>query len=315
MLAQPRQQQVAHRPLQGFQSGLRVAGCGQGQFDVGIDQLMQLRRQRRQMLDPAVMRQIRRLGIARHQSIDRCMQRFGLELHRRGGGEDEGLSSVADFDIEFPIGNAEGVAGEQGVAGHVVDAVMMPRMPRRIDEFQATTVEIEHEAVVRFDHPRRRDRHDLAIQLAEHCLAIDRHRSLHQLAWVDHVPRATWMHNQFGIRAGRDEGAGGAGVVEVDVGDDDEIHRFRRHTQIGQGGQDMRHGIVGAGIDNRGVALFNDQVHGGEPGADIFGIQGDDAERVVMRCCGDHGSRRVFCGYPRPPPEFRHHARLDSLCS
>jgi hypothetical protein len=51
----------------------------------------------------------------------------------------------------------------------------------------------------------------------------------------------------------------------------------------------MWHGGVGTGIDNRGVALFNDQMHGSEAGADVFGIQGDDAERVVMRCCWDHG--------------------------
>ena len=61
--------------------------------------------------------------------------------------------------------------------------------------------------------------------------------------------------------------ADAAGVVEVDVGRDDEVDRVGVEPGGGERGEQARHRVVGAGVDEGGAAALDDQVGGVEAAA------------------------------------------------
>ena len=115
-------------------------------------------------------------------------------------------------------------------------------------------------------------------------------------ARMDDEPRAGQMLHQQ---------ADAAGVVEVDVGRDDVVDRVDVEIGGGERGEQARHRVVRAGIDERRPAALDDQVGGVEERPMKAGVDDVDAMRepfdeVRREARGEegivHAERRVFRG-------------------
>ena len=80
---------------------------------------------------------------------------------------------------------------------------------------------------------------------------------------------------------------GAAGVIEMHVGRDDEVDRVAREPGGGERGEQARHRVVGAGVDEGGAAALDDQVRGVEERPVKAGV--DDTDAVGQRF--DEGGR------------------------
>jgi len=104
------------------------------------------------------------------------------------------------------------------------------------------------------------------------------------------------MHHQLGVGQGRHVSARAAGVVEVDVGEENVIDRLRREPQFRQRGEKARQRAVVGGVDDRGATAFDDEMHGGKAGAHVTGIDGMNAAGKVQQSvrhflCSDVGGK------------------------
>lgn len=99
---------------------------------------------------------------------------------------------------------------------------MMTRMPERLDRQKLSIAEIDHFAIPHDVNAVLRKRIDARPQLL-HAVAIDAGSARPQLGRVDEVGRTNLVngHRRLGVASG--ECAGGSGMVEVDVRDDDPI--------------------------------------------------------------------------------------------
>ena len=230
----------------------------------------------------------------------------GFELDRGGGGEDERLRIFVACHIELPVGNAEGVAGENAVAGGIVDAEVVAGVAGGVDEGQHAAVEVDPVAIIRCDDALGRRRQDVAIEPMEQRFAIDGDGAGDQFGRVDQVARALGMHHQARIRTSRQQGARGAGMIEVDMGGDHIVDRLGAYAQLCQAGEQVRDGMLGAGIDQGGMAALDDEVNGSQAGTQIAGIDGVDAVFVVSG--REHGELpgvgNVARAVLRPSPPF-----------
>ena len=75
--------------------------------------------------------------------------------------------------------------------------------------------------------------------------------------------------------------ADAAGVVEMDVGRDDVVDRVDVEAGAGERGEQARHRVVGAGVDEGGAAALDDQVGGVEERPMKAGV--DDVDAVRQR--------------------------------
>ncbi|MBW3550183.1 MAG: hypothetical protein KY442_04960, partial [Proteobacteria bacterium] len=112
-----------HQPRVAIRSTMRGMRGG----DHRVDLFDQLARQPRGPGDPAEVGQVHRLGRGVEQARDRCLQRLGLELYRRGGRDHE----CAVLGVELAVRQPEGVAGEPAAAACVPYAQVVARMAGR----------------------------------------------------------------------------------------------------------------------------------------------------------------------------------------
>ena len=83
-------------------------------------------------------------------------------------------------------------------------------------------------------------------------------------------------------------------MVQVHVGEQDVVHRLRTKPQGGEGVQNHGHALVGAGIDHGNAAVMDDEVNGGQAGAQIAAIEDMDALAVVdVLGWAGHAANRV----------------------
>src|SRR5690606_38881735 len=93
-------------------------------------------------------------------------------------------------------------------------------------------------------------------------VAVDHRRAAHQPGRVDEVPGPPLVHVDRRLGEGRGHVAHPAGVVEVDVGDRHTRQLAGVDAELGQGGEQVGHRCLAAGLDqHRGVA--GDEVAGG----------------------------------------------------
>jgi len=114
------------------------------------------------------------------------------------------------------------------------------------------------------------------------------------------------MHHQPGVGQFAHQRAGAAGVVEVDVAEDDVIDRIAAQAQLVQCRQHIRQRIVAPGIDQCHPAVIDDQVDRRQDRADIAGVKGMNAVFVSspvkhspyssVLCGGDYTGRP--CDFP-----------------
>ena len=125
------------------------------------------------------------------------------------------------------------------------------------------------------------DGHEQSVEFVGALGAIHGDRPLPQPGRVDHVPQSTRMHQQSGRGQGAHEAACATGVIEMNVGQYDPVHIFRRDTQRSERSQHAGHGIVGPGIHDRSTITLDDDMDRCQQGAAVTGLKRVDAVRVA----------------------------------
>ena len=116
--------------------------------------------------------------------------------------------------------------------------------------------------------------------------------------------RAARVDHGAGIRQLLEQGAGAAGVVQMDVGEDQPVHVGRREACGFQPAQQRRHRVRGAAVDEGGAAVLDDQVGRIEQRAVETGVDDMDAVGQGLEEGQGHGRRRgqERHTFPSPPP-------------
>ena len=241
--------------LQGFVA-LRVMLQLPGQGHCLVQERAQRAGQGGDLAHAPVMGQVHPLRRALGQAVDGTGQGLGLELHGCGGGQDPGTLRR----VELAVAQAEGVAREPAPRRLVPDAVVVPRVPGRVDEGQGPAREFHRHAFRAGHHTLGRHRHQMAVGPVHLLLAVHRQGALVQRGRVHHVACAARVHQGTGPRQFAHQQPHAAGMVQMHVGGDDPVHRIARQAHRVQRGQQARHAEVGAGVDERGAAVLHHEV-------------------------------------------------------
>ncbi len=100
----------------------------------------------------------------------------------------------------------------------------------------------------------RRHRRDLAPQPV-HVVAVQPRRAVDQLLRIDHVRRAALVHEHRDVRVRADDRAGRAGVIEVDVRQQDVAHVVPAHAVLLQAELERGQTRRRPGIDDRDASV------------------------------------------------------------
>ena len=184
--------------------------------------------------------------------------------------------------VERAVGDAEGVAREDAGVRRVDDRVMMQGVPGGVDQLEGARAQGDTLAVLNLLHACRRQRHDFPVQAREAFLAVDHLGAGDEFLRIDQVRGAARM--QQGARVGQrlQQRAGTAGVIQVHVREEEVVDRGALDAECRERGQQVRHGEVGADVDERGPPAVADQVRRRVPGVQVLGIDGGDTVRVPM---------------------------------
>src|SRR3984957_20132869 len=125
---------------------LRLERCGDG----------------RQTGHPTVMHQVGGLRAGCHEPIDRSNELLRIELRRRGRGHSEGSLR----GIQFPIGKAEGIAGEQIAMLQIHHTIMMQGVTRGMQQLHWPILKRQQRPVLAGDDATRLDGDQIPVQLA-----------------------------------------------------------------------------------------------------------------------------------------------------
>ncbi len=174
------------------------------------------------------------------------------------------------------------------VAG-VVEGVEAPAVP----EVDRADVAEHHQALLW-------NREEVAEQ-SVHVVAEDPVRAGHELAGIGEVTSASLVHDDLRVREGCGDVADSAGVVEVDVRDDDGGEVGRVDAELGEGADDEIRGARRAGLDEAGPAA-PDQVAGRD--ALVAAHAGVDVEDVAAQVLDDLRHRISMAAPLRVVPRF-----------
>src|SRR5665647_1176384 len=101
-----------------------------GYCHMSIDQIVHLTGMARQMADTAVMGEEGMIWTVTHQPVQRGMCRNRIKLYWRSGRKHEFHS----IHVEFTVGDAECVAGGEGTAPFIENAIVMKCMARSMEK-------------------------------------------------------------------------------------------------------------------------------------------------------------------------------------
>ena len=235
---------------------------------------------RRHVVHLRVMRQVHCRRRKAHQAIDRGVHLDRVELRRRSGRQDELTDIAAVPDIELAVRQTEHVAGKNRAAFTVDHANMVFCMPRGIDAQQFAPPQFQHQPIVGVHDTLGRNGQNIAVDRVNVRLTINSGDAGHQPGRLGHVARTARMHHQLGLGQFAHQRAGTAGVVEVDVAEDDVIDRIATQAQLIERRQHIRQRIVAAGIDQRHPPIVDNQVDRRQDRTDIAGVKGMNAVLV-----------------------------------
>ena len=172
----------------------------------------------------------------------------------------------------------------------------MHRVAGRVEEQQLAAGERDRHAVARPVDAFGRDADDAAVGAFHFLGAVDAGRALHEARRVDQVPRAARMDDEPRARQLLHEQADAAGVVEVNVGRDDEVDRVRAEPERAERGEQARHRVVGARVDEGGATLLDDEIRRVEAWPMKAGVDRVDAVAQRFDEVGEAGDQG-FCAH------------------
>jgi hypothetical protein len=151
--------------------------------------------------------------------------------------------------------------------------------PWRVEEHERPTGELQRHPVRGLEHAIGADMNERAVGALHLLRAVDRGRASHEARRIDQVAGAARMRDQPGPGQLLHQQADAAGMVEVHVGGDHHLDRLRCQAGGVERGQEARHRVVGAGVDEGGTPFLDDQEGGVEAGAMKAGV--DDVDAVI----------------------------------
>ena len=166
----------------------------------------------------------------------------------------------------------------------------MGRVPRRVQDLQLAAAHREALAAGEDVHVPLGHGQELAPQPV-HVVAIEPARAVQQLGRVDHVRRPRLVHADPDVGVLAHEGAGGAGVVEVDVGEENRPHVGRRDALLAERRTQGVEAGRRPGVHEGGPAGVLEDGGGDDPGlAEEVQVGVGDAARDRW-----HGSGILLC--------------------
>jgi hypothetical protein len=127
--------------------------------------------------------------------------------------------------------NARRVADERHARGAVEETDMMIGMPRRVLDVQLTPARGDALAAFQDVDPPGRNGNELAPETV-HILAVQAPGTGDELRGVDHVRRAALVHEDIDVGILSHERPGRAGVIEMDMREQDVPHIPHRHALL-----------------------------------------------------------------------------------
>lgn len=219
-------------------------------------------------------------GFAAADFVEAGAPDFEVDVRRRGDGRDE---------IVFGEAKARGVADVGDAGGLIEVGDVMRGVAGSVGDFDIAACEAELFAAAEDLQILRRNGEEFA-KHGLHGVAIEASGAAQELFGIGHVRRADFVDVDFERRIFADEGAGSASVIEVNVGEEDEIKvahgeaaRSEFRFQIGEATRR-------AAIDEGELAIAVEQNR-----ADGFGYTevvkiedggcGSDQDHVVLAGC------------------------------
>ena len=210
-----------------------------------------------------------------------------VDVGRRRRGQDEALGADP---------HPRGVADERHPARAVEEADVMGRVPRRVRDLELPVAHREALAPGEDVHVPLGHRQELAPQPV-HVVAVEPARAVQQLRGVHHVRRPRLVHVDGDVGVLAHEGAGGPGVVEVDVGEENRPDVGRRDALLAERRAQGVEARRRAGVDEGGPAGVLEDGGGDDPGlAEEVQVGIGDAARDRW-----HGSGILLCPAGREP--------------
>ena len=300
MGVQPRRHQREHLRTQA-RSAVRLDGQRPGELREFVHAPLQVVGEAIELQHLAVVGQVHRHRLVRHEAVDRRAHRHRVEVDRRGRRKDE----LAPIDVEVAIGDAEIVPGKDPARVEVDDTVVVQRVAGRVDEFQVPSADADALAVARHEHAVLGDRHDVPVELPVAVLTVDRYRAGDELCRVDQVTGAPRVRGATGVRQVAHQLARATGVVEVDVRRQDPVDLVAPDAACLERCEQIRHRQRGARIHERRTPVVHQKVAGVKLRPDIVGVDGRNAVREVGQLAFDvhaapRSSRRKLAAPPPP---------------
>jgi hypothetical protein len=162
-------------------------------------------------------------------------------------------------------------------------AVMVPGVPRRVDELERAATERETFAVLDDQHPLRRDRQQLAVELVVPRFPVDPDRAGDEPGRIDKVRGTAGVQHGPGVRQGADHLPGTAGMVEVHMGEKQEVDLLAGNAEFVQGGEQPGGCRGGPGVHERRATVLDDQVTRRQSGAHVQGVDQEYAAAQGLR--------------------------------
>ena len=194
------------KPVPAFLIGARLRERGPNKPSERLEILEQRLQVRTRVVHRSEMSQKQRLRRPRLDARGARRPEIEIDVRRRRGRQ-----HVSTIDT-----HAGNVAHERHTAGVIKVADVVRGVARRVRHVEESAARLD--ALATPEHHQVLLRHGRKLSPeAIHVVAVQPRGALNQLLGMRHVPRAALVHQHFDPRMTPDDGAGRAGVVEMDV--------------------------------------------------------------------------------------------------
>lgn len=210
-----------------------------------LDVVVEVGREVGEAIDAAIMGEERRAHAGCDDAVDALVGGVGVEVYRRGRRHHK----WAPRSPQLAVRNAKGVAREHAVNALVYDAMVVLCVTFGVQKPEGVAAEGPRFVVCCDVKALGGDRAYVAVQLLKQIRAIHRDAACDEAAGVHQMPRSPRMHHHPRARKRIEERADTAGVVEVDVGQNDVAYVVGGHAQRAESRQHRRNPRAGATVD------------------------------------------------------------------
>ncbi len=266
-------------------------------LDPAVEHVLGLGERGLRVGDRAVVGEHHALGAQLGEAPQAVHRLLEVEVGRRGCRAE---------DAEVGQEHADGVAHQKRPGVLVQDRVVVLGVPWGIDEHEfAAVAHVDPVPVTRGDKAVLRDRGHAPVEAIEQ-RAVDARGAVDEPARVDEVARAALVHDHGGVGEVGGEVPDGAGVIEVDVGDDDPAQVGRAESEgverrVHGGDARLRSGLDQCGHRPVDQEPRGELIHAAQQRVELMD-PGCDVNRVAH---GSRGPPAMASGSPPPAGRAR----------